>query len=98
MDHPLLKDIRVRKAIQRSIDVDAIMEAAYFGVAKPSTGIVAPGLLGHRDANLTPAKPDYEGARKLLGRSRAERTETDVGYPEQTHLHGGGSDYSGESC
>ena len=66
VDHPLLQDIRVRKAIQRSIDVDAIMEAAYFGVAKPSTGIVAPGLLGHRDANLTPSKPDYEGAKKLL--------------------------------
>lgn len=65
-EHPQYKDIRVRKAIQRSIDVDAIMQAAYFGVAKPSTGIIAPGLIGHRDKNLTPSKPDYEGARKLL--------------------------------
>ena len=66
VEHPKLSDIRVRKAIQRSIDVDAIMDAAYFGIAKPSTGIVAPGLLGHRAENMTPAEPDFEGARKLL--------------------------------
>ena len=66
VENPMLSDIRVRKAIQRSIDVNAIMDAAYFGIAKPSTGIVAPGLLGHRAENLTPAEPDFEGARKLL--------------------------------
>ena len=65
-EHPKLADPRVRKAIQRSIDVAAIMDAAYFGIARPSTGIVAPGLLGHRAGNLSPAEPDFEGARKLL--------------------------------
>ncbi len=81
VEHPPFDDIRVRKAIQRSIDVDAIMEASYFGVAKPSTGIIAPGLIGHRDKNLTPSKPDFEGARKLLaeaGLAGGFKTTVDV--------------------
>ena len=63
-DNPQLQDIRVRKAIQTAVDVDAIMEAAFFDVAKPSTGIIAPGLIGHRGYNLT--KFDPEEARRLL--------------------------------
>ena len=72
VDNPSLSDIRVRKAIQRSIDVNAIMDAAYFGIAKPSTGIIAPGLLGHRAENMTPAEPDFEGARALLAEAGHE--------------------------
>ncbi len=65
-DNPALKDIRVRKAIQKAVDVDAILEAAYFGQAKPATGIIPPGLLGHRPKNINPPKPDPEGAKQLL--------------------------------
>ena len=48
-EHPHLEDIRVRKAIQRAVDTDAILEAAYGGVAPRSHGIVPPGLIGKRN-------------------------------------------------
>lgn len=64
MENPALTDVRVRKAIQRAIDVDAAVEAAYFGVAERSTGIVADTLIGHRDTE--PMKRDVEEAKRLL--------------------------------
>lgn len=72
MDNPKLKDIRIRKAVQMAVDVPSIMDAAYFGAAEPSTGIIAPGLLGHREKNLIPPEANINGARKLLA---------EAGYP-----------------
>jgi peptide/nickel transport system substrate-binding protein len=63
-ENPALSDVRVRKAIQKAIDVDMIIDAAYFGIAQRSTGIIAPGLLGHRE--ITPPARDLEGAKALL--------------------------------
>lgn len=63
-DNPSLQDIRVREAIHKAIDVEAIIEGAYFGIPAASTGLVAPGLIGHRD-DAQPAR-DVEGARALL--------------------------------
>ncbi len=59
------KDVRVRKAVQLAVDVDAVMDGAFFGVASPSTGIIAPGLSGHREKKLNP-KRDVAQAKKLL--------------------------------
>jgi peptide/nickel transport system substrate-binding protein len=63
-DHPLLKDIKVRKAIQRAIDVDAILQGAYAGVSPKAFGCIPIGILGHREA----AKYSYnpEEAKALL--------------------------------
>jgi len=66
MEHPKLKDKRVRQAVQHAIDVPAVLEAAYFGLAEPSTGIIAPGLVGHRGKNVAPPSGDIEKARQLL--------------------------------
>ncbi len=66
LDNPKFEDPRVREAIQRAIDVPAILDAAYFGVAKPSTGIIAPGLIGHREQSLIPPNAQPERARALL--------------------------------
>jgi peptide/nickel transport system substrate-binding protein len=63
-DYPALKDIRVRKAIQRAIDVDSIIQAAYAGVSDKAYGVVPPGILGHRAASKYSYKPDE--ARALL--------------------------------
>lgn len=63
IENPALSDIRVRKAIQRAVDVPAVVEAAYFGVAVPSTGIIADTLPGHRASAVT---RDLEEARRLL--------------------------------
>lgn len=59
-------DPRVRRAIQHAIDVETVVDAAYFGVAERSTGIIAPGLAGHRERTLYQDKPDLEKARALL--------------------------------
>jgi peptide/nickel transport system substrate-binding protein len=63
-DHPLLKDIKVRKAIQRAIDVDSILQGAYAGVSPKAFGCIPIGILGHREA----AKYSYnpEEAKALL--------------------------------
>jgi len=63
---PPFDDPRVRRAVQRAVDVDAVLEAAYFGVADRATGIVAPGLIGHRDKLLNDPAPNLEAARALL--------------------------------
>ncbi len=65
VDHPKLQDIRVRKAIQYAVDVDAIIQGAYGGLATRAYGIVPPALLGHRGQNLI-GKRDLGKSRQLL--------------------------------
>ena len=48
-EHPKLKDIRVRRAIQHAVDQASIIQGAYSGTAEPSFGVVCPGLVGKRD-------------------------------------------------
>ncbi len=64
VDHEPFGDIRVRRAVQKAVDVRAIQEGAYFGAAPLATGIISPGLIGYRD--VEPPLPDLEGARALL--------------------------------
>lgn len=63
-EHELLKDIRVRKAIQRAVDVDAVLQAAYAGIAPRAFGIVPIGILGNRGSSKYSYNPDE--ARALL--------------------------------
>jgi len=64
--HPILKDIRVRKAIALSIDNAAIMKALYPGVSSPLNGhIVRPSALGY-DPRLTPYPYDPREAARLV--------------------------------
>jgi peptide/nickel transport system substrate-binding protein len=64
--NPALKDLRVRKAIQYAVDVEAVVEATWFGLAEPSMGPIPRGMLGCRDRTLIPAKGDADKARSLL--------------------------------
>jgi peptide/nickel transport system substrate-binding protein len=76
----VFSDVRVRKAVQLAVDVKTVLDGAFFGVAPRSTGIIAPGLVGHRERNLIPG-PDLEKARKLLaeaGHPRGFKTEIGV--------------------
>jgi peptide/nickel transport system substrate-binding protein len=59
-----LDNPNMRRAIQHAIDRQTVVDAAYFGAASTSTGIIAPGLPGHRDAVLYDYDPDR--ARELL--------------------------------
>ena len=57
--------------MQQAIDVDAILEAVYFGEAQRATGIIAPTLLGHRSAPPLPRNVD--AAKRLLAESGKAR-------------------------
>lgn len=60
-ENETLTDQRVRRAIQHGISREAVVEAAYLGSAQPSAGIIAPGLVGHREENLY----DYDPQRAI---------------------------------
>lgn len=66
LDHPKLKDINVRKAIQWAINVPQILDAAYSGQAAPATGIIPPGVVGHRDKGLVPPEGDLAKAKEFM--------------------------------
>ncbi len=83
VEHPLLQDIRVRKAIQMAVDVDSVLQAAYFGQAARATGIIAPGMPGHRERNLTTYDP--EAAKKLLAEAgKADGFKTKISILNKT--------------
>jgi peptide/nickel transport system substrate-binding protein len=75
LDHPKLQDKNLRQAIQWAINVPQIMNAAYFGEAQASTGIIAPGLVGHREKPLVPPEGDPDKARELIAKAGAEGIE-----------------------
>lgn len=69
LDHPKLQNKKLRQAIQYAVDVPSILQVAYFGAAKPATGIIAPGLIGNREKGLIPPEADFAMARQLLEES-----------------------------
>jgi peptide/nickel transport system substrate-binding protein len=71
-EHPKLENINVRRAVQWAINVPQLLEVGYFGQAEVATGMVAPGLVGHRDRALVPPEGDLEKARQLLQEAGAE--------------------------
>ncbi|MNJ87789.1 Heme-binding protein A precursor [compost metagenome] len=75
-----LRDIRVRQAISKAINRQALVDRTMEGLAVPASNIVAPGLLGYNDALKVEAY-DPEGAKKLLA---------EAGYPNgfALTLHG----------
>lgn len=74
IENSLLKNKKLRQAIQYAIDVPSILEAAYYGAAAPATGIIAPGLAGNRPQSQVPPAADIDKAKQLL----AESGETEV--------------------
>jgi peptide/nickel transport system substrate-binding protein len=70
--NPALQDPRVRKAIQYAVDVEAVVEAAWFGLAEPSLGPIPRGMVGCRERALIPDKGDADKARSLLKEAGVE--------------------------
>src|SRR6202140_5252220 len=66
------KDIRVREAFYRAVDVDLIKTRVMRGLSTPSALMVAPQLF-KLSAGFTRPKFDPDGAKKLL---------TEAGYPD----------------
>lgn len=75
-----LRDVRVRQAISKAINRQALVDRTMEGLAVPASNIVAPGLLGYND-KLKVEAYDPEGAKKLLA---------EAGYPNgfALTLHG----------
>ena len=69
VENDLLSNKNLRKAIQHAIDVPSIMQASYFGAAVPSTGIIAPGLIGHRSESLIAPEANIARAKEYLDAS-----------------------------
>jgi peptide/nickel transport system substrate-binding protein len=67
---PKLADIRLRRAIQHAIDVPAVNQAVFGGLAPQAYGVVPPPLLGARSRNLYCYDPTE--ARRLLQEIAAE--------------------------
>jgi peptide/nickel transport system substrate-binding protein len=66
------RDPRVRQAISRAINRQAIVERVMEGAALPASNLVSPPVFGYA-ADLKPEPYDPEGARKLLA---------EAGYPD----------------
>jgi peptide/nickel transport system substrate-binding protein len=77
-----LQDINLRRAIQLGVNVPEVLEAGWYGEAQPSTGIVAPGLVGHREANLYGYDPDK--ARELVKAGGYEGTKLQLAVQNVT--------------
>ncbi|MCH9758915.1 MAG: peptide ABC transporter substrate-binding protein [Proteobacteria bacterium] len=69
LDNAQLQNKKLRQAIQYVIDIPSILEGAYHGVATASTGIIAPGLAGHRAKSIVPPEANIEKAQQLLADS-----------------------------
>ncbi|MDZ4729327.1 MAG: ABC transporter substrate-binding protein [Xanthomonadales bacterium] len=72
VDHPLYRDIRVRRAVQQAINIEELVEGAFLGSVKPATGIIAPGVIGYRQKQGLPPF-DPQAAKRLLA---------EAGYPD----------------
>jgi len=64
-EHANYQDPRVRKAVQYALDMPAVLDAAFYGVAPRATGFQAPGTVGWRDRNLVAGR-DLDKAKALL--------------------------------
>jgi peptide/nickel transport system substrate-binding protein len=67
-----LRDPRVRLALSKAINRQAIVERVMEGAALPASNLVSPPVYGHVDA-LKPEAHDPEGAKRLLA---------EAGFPE----------------
>ena len=80
-----LKDVRVRRAISKAINRQALVERSLEGLAQPASNLNAPGIFGY-NPQLAVEDYDPEGAKKLLA---------EAGYPDGfgLTLHGPNNRY-----
>ncbi|MCV6603622.1 MAG: ABC transporter substrate-binding protein [Cohaesibacter sp.] len=60
------QDVRVRQAVAKAINVDAIRQTIMRGSAEAASQLVSPAMRGYSKANMAPTAYDPEGAKKLL--------------------------------
>lgn len=67
-----LQDIRVRRAMSKAINRQAIAERVMEGLAVPAANVLSPSVIGH-DPSVKPEPYDPDGAKTLLA---------EAGYPD----------------
>jgi peptide/nickel transport system substrate-binding protein/oligopeptide transport system substrate-binding protein len=83
-----VKDANVRKAISYAIDRQDICDKVFEGTRVPATGIVPPGIVGHKADAFVAAKYDVDAAKAAL----AEAGFVDgAGFPKITLEYNTGS-------
>ena len=82
--NPDLADIKVRKAIQMAVDVDAILQAVYAGHASRATGLIGPTLSGYRD--VAPPARDVQTAKALIGEAGANGLSLQLDHVNTTEM------------
>ncbi|TCV98389.1 peptide/nickel transport system substrate-binding protein [Biostraticola tofi] len=84
VDHPKLKDLRVRRAIQQAIDVPAVLDAGFGGAVKPAYGLVPPPLPGARGKTIYPYSPDT--AKALLKQAGVSGLQLRLDFSASTDI------------
>lgn len=84
VENPKLADVRVRRAIQRAINVPEVIDATFGGAVAPAFGIIPPPLLGSRDKLLYPH--DQEAAKALLKEAGVENLAIKVEFGTDSDL------------
>ena len=64
------KDIKVREALYRAIDIDAVQKRAMRGLSRNTGALVAPAIPGYEPSQDQRLPFDLAGAKKLLDRGR----------------------------
>ncbi|MFD1814165.1 ABC transporter substrate-binding protein [Rhodococcus gannanensis] len=71
-----LDDLRVREAIDLSINREGIVDALFQGLGLPAAQLVGANIVGYNDA-LTPTPYDLERAKALIDEARADGVPVD---------------------
>lgn len=64
--HAPWNDVKVRKAVQLAVDVDAIVKTLYLGTYDRAWSPLSPGILGYDKSLEGKIKPDLKKANKIL--------------------------------
>ncbi|PIJ49405.1 peptide ABC transporter substrate-binding protein [Erwinia sp. OLTSP20] len=84
VDHPKLKDVRVRRAIQQAIDVASALNTTFGGAVKPAYGLVPPPLPGARSKNNYPYS--VEAAKALLKQAGVSGLQLRLDFSTSTDI------------
>ena len=80
----LLKEPSVRKALNFAIDRTIVTRAAGFRAGKPTDQVLPPGISGHRNVSIYPARANVARAKALLaGRTGKLTLYTSTGPPTE---------------
>ncbi|HEY0700866.1 MAG TPA: ABC transporter substrate-binding protein [Micromonospora sp.] len=78
-DQAPLDDIRIRRAIDMSIDRAGIIKSLFGGIGRPASQLIGPGVVGYNES-LTPTKYDPAAAKALVEQARADGVKVDTPF------------------